>query len=427
VITRVPEAEASASRAACDFGRGSFPAETVGQEHPIGDDIPIEHFLVVMQENRSFDHYFGTMPGVDGIPTDATNPDMDGAPVETFHTTDFCINDVRHGWNDSHRQYNGGLNDGFVTTNAPSGDRALGYFDETDLPFYWDMAQTFAFSDHHFCSVLGPTFVNRLYFMGASSLGRISNGSIDNERVPADGGEYNIFQQLDRAGIEWRYYFVTVPAIWGTYPTYGLHPRRRDRARPIDELFEDLATGDLPPVVYIDPGFELNNRVVSTDEHPPANPQYGQAWVRSVVTAVMASPIWRETALIITYDEHGGFYDHVPPPEACPPGDWPPDLESGSVDADFDRLGFRVPLFVVSPWSRAGYVSDQVTDLTSVLRLIQARFGLPALTGRDAAAWPMLDMFDFDNPPFMDPPTLAEAPLGPTGLTQCDTAFPDGG
>ena len=426
-VTRVPESEASAGRTSCRFGRGAYAWETVGEEYPVGDDIPIERFIMMMMENRSFDHYFGTMPGVDGIPMGASNPDASGAPVETFHTTDFCIHDVAHGWNASHRQYNDGANDGFVTTNDPMGGRALGYFDGTDLPFYWDLAQTFAFSDHHFCSVLGPTFVNRLYFMGGSSVGRIDNGPADTARAPTDSGEYNIFMQLDRAGVEWRYYYETVPAIWGTYPMYGLHPRRRDKARPMAEFWDDLAAGNLPPVVYIDPGFEIMNRIESTDEHPPANPQQGQAWVRSVVTAVMDSPVWQETAVIVTYDEHGGFYDHVPPPEACAPGDYPPDLEGGSIDAGFDRLGFRVPLYVVSPWSRAGYVSDQVTDLTSVLRLVQARFGLPALTARDANAWPMLDMFDFDAPPFMVPPTLAEAPLEMRGLTQCVMAFPDGG
>ncbi|MCA9610417.1 MAG: hypothetical protein KC619_32700, partial [Myxococcales bacterium] len=120
------------------------------------------------------------------------------------------------------------------------------------------------------------------------------------------------------------------------------------------------------------------------------------------------------------YDEHGGFFDHVPPPEACPPGDFPPDRPGD----DFDRLGFRVPLIVISPWSRPGYVSDRVTDHASVLRLIEARYLLPALTGRDANAWPMLDMFDFESPPRTAPPTLAEAVIDEARMEECRMRFP---
>jgi len=148
--------------------------------------------------------------------------------------------------------------------------------------------------------------------------------------------------------------------------------------------------------------------------------------VRDLVTRVMESDLWARTAIIITYDEHGGFYDHVPPPEACAPGDHPPDLGAGSEAGAFDRLGFRVPLIVVSPYSRPGHVSDRVTDLSSVLRLVQARYLLPALTGRDANAWPLLDMFDFSSPALLDPPELAEAPVNEERVTACRAAFPEG-
>ena len=420
-ITRVPETEAAAGRESCAFARGAFPHQTIGEEFPIGEDLPIRHFIVLMQENRSFDHYFGTMPGIEGIPAGISVPDATGAPVEPFHTDAYCIEDVNHGWNGSHQQYNGGLNDGFVTTNDPGGERAMGYLDGTDLPFYWDLAQTFAFSDHHHCSVLGPTTVNRLYFLGATSAGRTTNGPIDTDLLT---DEYNIFMQLDRAGIEWRVFYESVPVIWGAYPGYGLHPRHRGNVRPIEEFWDALDTGDLPPVIYVDPRFDYINRVDATDEHPPANPQRGQAWTRELVTRVMASPIWRETVIVFTHDEHGGFYDHVPPPDACPPGDYPPDEPGEFADDTFSRYGFRVPLIVISPWSRAGYVSDRVTDGTSVLRLIQTRFMLPALSGRDANAWPLLDMFDFADPPFMDPPTLAEAPVDEAAVARCRAAFP---
>ncbi|MBX3269008.1 MAG: alkaline phosphatase family protein [Sandaracinaceae bacterium] len=421
-ITRIPESEASAGRTSCAYSRGAMPWQTLGAELPIGEDIRIDHFIILLQENRSFDHYFGTMPGVDGLPEGAQNPDAAGTPVEPFHTTDYCIVDVSHSWNGSHRQYNGGANDGFVVTNQPNGRRAMGYLDETDLPFYWDLARTFAFSDHHHCSMLGPTWVNRFYLLSGTSFGRISNGAVDTGRIPADG-DHVVFEQLERAGVSWGVFHASVPFVFGGYPHYALRPQRRARVQPIDEFWAQLEAGTLPSVSYLDPVWDFAAGVEATDEHPPANPQLGQAWVREVVTRVMASPLWARTALIVTYDEHGGFYDHVPPPEACHPNDFPPDRGAGSAAGDFDRLGFRVPLWVVSPYARRGHVSPHVTDLASVLRLLQARYLLPALSGRDANAWPLLDMFDFDAPPRLEPPTLAPAPIDEARQQICRDNF----
>ena len=424
-VTRIPESEAAAARAACAYGRGAMPWQTVGEEHPIGDDIPIDHFIILMQENRSFDHYFGMMPGVEGIQAGASNPDGSGASVDAFHTDEYCIVDVAHSWNGSHRQFNGGANDGFVTTNDPSGGRALGYLDRSDLPFYWDLAETFSMSDHHHCSVLGPTWINRMYFVAGSSFGLIRNTALPAERIPEEG-EHLIFEELDRAGVSWGIYYESVPFIFGGFPQYSLRRPNRARTYLMERFFTDLEAGTLPSVSYVDPSWSATHGVDATDEHPPANPQRGQAWVRELVTRVMESELWPRTAIIITYDEHGGFYDHVPPPEACPPGDYPPDLVPSSEPGAFDRLGFRVPLIVVSPYSRPGHVSDQVTDLSSVLRLLQTRYMLPALTGRDANAWPLLDMFDFSSPALLEPPELAEAPVDEARVAACRAAFPEG-
>jgi phospholipase C len=419
-ITRIPESEAAANRASCTYERGAMPWQTIGAEHPIGDEIPIDHIFVLMQENRSFDHYFGTMPGVEGIPAGATNPDADGAPVSTFHTSEYCIEDVAHGWRASHVQYNDGAVDGFVTTNDPEGGRALGYLDESDLPFYWDLARTFAMSDHHHCSVLGPTWPNRYYLLSGTSFGLVSNDPTTDEILP-DEGEYVIMQELDRAGVSWGIYYQAVPFAWGGYPQYALRPRQRAHTKLFDELWNDLEAGTLPSVVFLDPSWSATDSVDANDEHPPANPQRGQAYVREIVTRIMASDVWARSAIIVTYDEHGGFFDHVAPPEACHPGDRSPD---SSVSGDFDRLGFRVPLMVVSPYSRPGYVSDRVTDATSVLRFVQTRFLLPALSGRDANAWPLLDMFDFESAPaLLDPPELAEAPVDEAQVAACRAAF----
>ncbi|MCB9596922.1 MAG: alkaline phosphatase family protein [Sandaracinaceae bacterium] len=419
--TRIPETEAVAGREGCAFERGAMPWETIGEEYPIGDAIPIRHIIVLVQENRSFDHYFGAMEGVDGFDETSSNPTADGTPVAPFHTDEYCIEDVSHSWSASHREYHDGANDGFIVTNDPNGERALGYLDGTDLPYYWDLARTFAMSDHHHCSVLGPTWVNRYFFFSGSSFGLTSNDPVPTERIPAEG-PHTIWEELTAAGVSWGVYFDTVPWAYGAYPHYALRPQQRRHIEGIDAFFEAVDSGDLPAVSWVDPEWADVVGVEGSDEHPPANPQVGQAWVANIIDRVMASPIWAETAIVFTYDEHGGFYDHVPPPEACPPGDWPSERPEG----DFDRLGFRVPMIVISPYARQGYVSDRVTDHTSVLRLIEARFLLPALTGRDANAWPMLDMFDFESPPRLAPPTLSDAVVDEAHMEACRAAFPEG-
>ncbi len=418
---RITEAEAEDGRSGCAFERGAMPWETVGEEFPIGDEIPIDHIILLLKENRSFDHYFGAMPGIEGHPMGASNPDAMGMPVTPYHETEYCVDDLAHSWNKSHREWNGGLNDGFVLANDPGGERALGYFDDTDLPFYWDLSQTFAMSDHHHCSVLGPTWVNRFYYLSATSFGNISNDPIIEERKTAP---YVIFHLLDDAGVDWRVYNTDVPFVFAGYPEIA--GRSINKIKPIEAFFRDLESGWLPPVSYLDPSFSLGVR--QTDEHPPANPQAGQAHTREILEAVFASPLWERTAVIISYDEHGGFYDHVPPPEACHPGDFPPDLDAGDEPGDYDRLGFRVPLIVVSPYARPGYVSDHVTDLTSLLRFVETRWLLPALTGRDANAWPLLDMFDFSTMSFADPPTdLADAVIDEAKMDRCIALYGEGG
>ena len=181
---------------------------------------------------------------------------------------------------------------------------------------------------------------------------------------------------------------------------------------PIAQFYTDAAAGMLPQVAYIDPKF-FGDETNQTDEHPPNNVQIGQAFVASIVQALFQSSNWPDSALFITYDEHGGFYDHVPPPPACEPDATPPNLQPGDVVAAFDRYGVRVPFVVVSPFARRKYVSHTVRDQTSVLRFIETRFDLPALTKRDANAAPLHELFDFAAPPFMTPPTLPEAKVDP--------------
>jgi len=407
-------------RAACAFERGAFPVESLGTSVPLGDQIPIDHFVILMQENRSFDHYFGTMPGVEGFPETYSNPNANGDPVKPFHETQLCIEDVAHSWNASHLQYDGGKNDGFVLTNDPNGERAVGYFDGNDIPFYWDLYSTFAMSDHHHCSMLGGTYPNRWYFLSATSFGMITNEFIPEDRF--DQEPFVIMQELDDAGVDWHVYYETVPFLF-TYLSY-IGAAGDHSSDSVDQFFVDLDAGTLAPVVWIDPAFS-GTITDETDEHPPSIPQVGEAWVENIIRAVMASDIWSRTAIILTYDEHGGFFDHVPPPPACAPDDRPPDLQADDEPGEFDRLGFRVPLVVVSPYSKPSYVSKETTDATSILRLLEARFDLPALTSRDANAWPLLDMFDFNNPAFMEPPELDPSVLPPEPVIQaCEELFP---
>jgi phospholipase C len=254
--------------------------------------------------------------------------------------------------------------------------------------------------------------------MSATSFGLTHNDAIPAERVD-DTQDQTLMQQLNRAGVPWHIYYSSAPWVWVPYNRIALRPEFRGRQSTLDGLYDDLASGDIANVVWIDPAWTLSS-TENTDEHPPANPQFGQRWIREVVQHVMDSPIWPHTAIILTYDEHGGFYDHVDPPAACPPGDYEPDLEAGDVPGRFDRHGFRVPFIIASPYARAGYVSDQVADHGSVVRLLQARYLLPAMTGRDANAWPLYDMFDFTGAP--NPATsadLADAPIDAAGMAAC--------
>lgn len=424
---RPDDAVATAARAACEFKAGALPRDTLGQSDPISRQIPVDHIFVLMMENRSFDHYFSKLPEY-GV-TDVTvadesfaNLDDTGQTVNWFHETEYCVEDPSHGWKGSHRQWNGGKNDGFVLDNEPNGRRAMGYFDAADLPFYYALAKEFAIGDQYFCSLLGPTWPNRMYLYSASSHGLTKN------TLPTNLSSANVFAALIAKQIEWKVYRSNLPPAAMFLETWlestkgcGAPEEGPCRLAEIDQLEADLASGQLPPVVFIDP--EYSTGIEETSEHPPANPHHGQRFTWRVVDALMKSPIWKRSALFITYDEHGGFADHVPPPPACHPGDSDPEETN---DGTFDRLGFRVPLMVVSPFAKKGYVSHLVRDHTSILRFIQARHGIGAFTSRDANSDALMDLFDFDGAPHESPPTFPEPAVDPGKISECQAAFPGG-
>jgi phospholipase C len=407
------------ARHACRFGAGALPDETLGPEVPRGAQIPIDHIVVLMQENRSFDSYFGRLPAaghraVDGLPAAASNPDSDGTPVSAFHQDRYCTVDTDHSWTASHRQFGNAYNSGFVIENNPDGERAMGYYDERDLPFYYTLAREFALGDRYFSSLLGPTFPNRSYLLAGTSFGHIRNDL-------GGFGQPSIFDTLDAHGVSWKVYFNDVPYVTLLFGVAGGANVTR-----FANFLSDAAAGTLPQVSFVDSAMGLGR--AELDEHPPANIQQGEQFSAQVTEALVNSPNWPRAVLFITYDEHGGFYDHVPPPPACPPDDIAPLLDPSDPSSDFparfDRYGFRVPLLVISPYAKPGFVSHTIYDHTSILRFIETRFDLPALTSRDANATPVLDLFDFSRPALLNPPQLPPAPVDAGRLQACQADFP---
>jgi phospholipase C len=397
---------------------GSLPDPSLP---PGTDTLPqIEHIIVVMMENHSYDNYFGRLRRGDGFfqifghPLNV-NPDGEGNLVRAFHMPSTCQPDndgPSQSWNASHISFDGGRNDGFVQA---SGGIAMGYWDGRDLPFYYGLAQTFPLCDRWFCSTLCQTYPNRLFLMAGTAAGLVSTDvqAIINRPEPPNG---SIFQQLDAYGIPWLDYASDLPSILLFPKYYNHHPNAH---APIQRFFDDAAAGTLPAVSFVDPPFF---DLVGSEEN--GDIAVGEDFVARVVNAVMQGPGWAKTMLIWTYDEHGGYYDHVPPPPAVAPDDIPPDIEvPPDQPGGYDRYGFRVPAVIVSPYARPHYVSRVVHDHTSVLKLIETKWNLPALTFRDANADDLLDALDFHRPPaFLVPPVLPASNLagGPSTCTPPD-------
>ena len=403
----------------CTYGPGALPADTLPPGGLHGAAIPVEHIVVLMQENRSYDHYFGRLRRTSGPPRGTSNPNpLGGDPIKPFHTHRYCeVADLDHSWNGTHRERNGGAMDGFtaenVDTNDPRGQRAMGYYTRRDLPYYYKLYRKFAMGDRYFCSLLSQTFPNRYYLLAGTSFGQIRNNL----------GSYSqrtIFNLLDEAvpAVSWKIYYSDLPFgalfsyVAGKLATNAVNMGTNDAT---NQLLLDAAAGTLPQVSFVDPSFIGEGE---NDEHPPTNIQKGQAFTAKIINALMAGPAWQSTVIFLTYDEHGGYFDHVAPPAACTPDATPPNLLPGDEPGVFDNYGIRVPMVAISPFSKRGYVSHTVYDHTSILRFIETRFDLPALTRRDANADPMLELFDFSNPPYAIPPRLPAATIDPTH-TEC--------
>jgi phospholipase C len=447
----------------------------------------LNHIIFLSQENRSFDHYFGQLrqywaqngypdQSFDGLPQfnpttgaapllgpapvipgcdPSTGPPAECAfdtnnPITSYHLITQCIENPSPSWNESHVDWD--FNDpvglqpaalnGFVVTaaddaraNVPpfydtNGLRAMGYYDGTDLNYYYFMASKFATSDRFFNPAMTRTQSNREYLIAATSQGYVypvGTNSNDTALLTAT----TIFQELQSAGVSWKIYvdptgslctgppydpacLLTLSYVdnfqWGqTIPTQ--YPQN---IAPISQYFTDLQNGTLPQVAQIEPATDAGR-----DEHPsvtdaqPNDIQLGASYVSSLINGLMTSSSWSDSAFILTYDEEGGLYDHVSPqPTVSPDGIKPVDLMPTDIctvttgpTCDFVYTGYRVPLIVVSPFTKQNYVSHTVEDSTAILKLIETRFGVPALNQRDAAQPDMSEYFDFTSPPWTTPPT----------------------
>jgi phospholipase C len=469
--------------------QGSRPRPGV----PPGTDLlpQIKHIVVLMMENHSYDNYLGMLKGrgegfplgPDHEPT-VSNRSTEGAVVRAFHMPSRVQREgvPSQSWHATHVQWGEGRCDGFVTSAqealalasegaaepahiaAEAAAAGMGYWCEDDLPFYYGLARTFPVADRWFSSCLGPTFPNRRFLLAGTAHGLIDDSPYDLLDYPPAG---TIFDMLTRHGISWANYHP-VPDDQPSWRRYRQHQRKMARrrvmslarsvpavtqgvakdirftadifplgigrymqhVRGIDQFFADAADGTLPAFCIVDPDFD------SFSEENPQDIRRGESFAAEVINRVLRGRGWPDTLLIWVYDEHGGYYDHVPPPAAVPPDD----VEARTVvgrrspleallrpvfsrqvktkedqtqgPGRYDRYGFRVPAVIVSPYARPDYVCSEVLDHTSVLKLVEEKWNLPPLTARDAAASTPLGALDLASPPFfLDPPPLPEPSL----------------
>jgi phospholipase C len=371
---------------------------------PAGDLSSIQHVVVVMMENRSFDHYLGWLSGADGRQVGLAYPNREGVLVSTHNLApDFqgCGHpDPDHSMAGGRTELNNGACDGWLVAGN-NDEYAIGYYRKKDLEFFGKAAPGWTTCDRYFSSMLGPTFPNRMFQLCAQT------DRVTNDIVPTTLP--TIFDSLFTAGVSAGYYFSDVPflALWGL--KYIAGPQAI--SRPLSQFFSDCAAGTLPAVSFVEPLFVGSAIGLANDDHPYADIRAGQTFLDRIYRAVTTGPGWLNTLLVITYDEWGGFFEHVPPPTGSVS---PIDQAAGYTDG---LLGFRVPTVLVSPYAARQFVSHQVLEHCSTLRLIEDRWGLPALTQRDATANSLANALDFAAPKAIAPkynvPTLDSGAVCP--------------
>jgi phospholipase C len=358
---------------------------------------PIKHFLVLMQENHSFDNYFGTYPGADGIPRDTCMPldpvhAPEGECVEPFHIGGKGVVDLGHGVGTFVGEYRDGKMNGFVSVfvnRRGVGNQSMGYYDDRDLPYYWNVADDYVLFDRLFTSAAAGSVWNHMFWVTGTP------GNPDADVLDPAGFDHipTIFDRLQQAGISWKFYVqhyqpginfrtpgegdesaqtVWVPPL--NYNRFLDDPELHSRIVDMSEYYQDLKNGTLPAVSFMVPS--------GASEHPPGSIQAGERFVRGLVGALMSSSAWPTSAFMWTYDDWGGWYDHVAPPQV-----------------DGYGYGFRSPALLVSPYARKGYVDHTTLDFTSELKFIENNWRVAPLAARDAAAKDITSAFDFSAGP----------------------------
>jgi len=391
----------------------------------------------MMQENQSFDRYFGQLNNyrqsqgfgadVDVTPPGASQLAFDGSTSFTpFHMVSMCAEELSSFWNESHNDWNheaptGAIPamDGFANSAGNNsratggfdinGERVMGYYDDSDLPYYYFMATQFAMSDHWFSPVMTNTPASRLYAMAATSHG-IINKPVSRINIPT------IFDLLQAANVTWKDYVQDYPNGSSLKPFPAFTKYTGTNIVPFSQYADDLKNGTLPQVAFIE-----RDSKDGLDEHPGAgiSVQKGAAYIADkIINPLMNSSAWKDSVFFLTYDEGGGFYDHEPPVVAVPPDTVPPTLDSNDTCftdstgamCGFGYTGFRLPNIVVSPFAKAHYVDHTPMDTTAILTFIEKRFGLKPLTARDAAQPDISFFFDFGGVPNATPPTPPTQP-----------------
>ncbi len=397
-----------------------------GAPGKLGD---IDHFIILMKENRSFDHYFGAMSGVRGFDDPAAKR-ADGSSVfhqpdplspgghvlpfrlDTHRTNAKRYHALDHGWGPLHESWNNGAMDNWIPAHRISdgaiGPMTMGYLAREDLPFYYALADAFTICDGYHCSVFGPTHPNRYFLMTATNdpEGRQGGPALDNNGKVYSWETYP--ERLERAGISWRVYHEEDDYgcnMLKYFTQFQKAPRSSSlyenamRDRPFYELLWDIRKGTIPQVTWIVPPSSLS-------EHPDYLPAAGEHHTNQILQALWSNPkLWAKTALILNYDENDGLFDHVAPPVP------PPGTEHEYVNGLPVGLGFRVPCMVISPFSRGGHVSGTTFDHTSVLRLLESRLGVEISNlskWRRETCGDLATAFGFGAAPRFDVPKMPE-------------------
>ena len=479
--TLLTTALAGGGAAVLPAAAGASLARAAASTKPAGSDLgAIEHVVFLMQENRSFDHYFGTYPGVRGFDDHPAGklgafsqawPGGRDSHLLPFHLDTAsgigeCTFDLTHDWKPQHLCRGNGDNGAFVATHTLAqyegpehGTVTMGYYERSDLPFYYALADAFTICDNYHCSVLGPTHPNRLMALSATvdPTGRAGGPVVETSASP--DAVYSVSwdtmpEALEEAGISWKVYnpagnayapsfneqhgmLITDSAFYWfrqySNPSSALYQKSFLPIWP-DDFAADIAKGTLPAVSWLVPpdGY---------DEHPPAPPALGEWYTSQVLRMLMSNPkVWAKTVVFETWDENDGFFDHVPPPvaPAGTPGEYvtmsPLPSDAQGVAGPIG-LGYRVPMLVLSPFSRGGHVVSEVSDHTSMLRFLETRFGV---TVPNLSAWRRRHTGDLTSALHMDhfqvaPPGLPstahdqQADMAALGCTSADIVEVNGG